>query len=418
MKILYLSADLGIPILGGKGSSVHMRSLATALARRGGDVAIATPTLVRSPWERPVAFDVPVTHLPPSACVEEAARGIKTFREAVGIDTAIGGELRRILYNEELRVTLKRVLERHPPAVLLERASLFGTAGSLAAEELGVPHLVELNAPLAVEQGAYRRGTLGDLAAEAEKLTLSRADAVLAVSKALAEHVLAAGAPPERVHVLPNGVDRSLFHPGPRDATLRRRLGLAAGPLVGFVGGLRPWHGIEAIPELVALIGDRHPTVQLVVAGDGPLASWLQDEIAARGLGERTRLLGMIPHEDVAALLRELDVAIAPYAHRAHDFYFSPLKLFEYMACGAAVVASRIGQIEEVVRDGETGLLVPPGDAAALTRACERLLDDGELRHRVGAAAAEHVARRYTWDANAARIEALAEGLRDERAAA
>ncbi|MDH4178191.1 MAG: hypothetical protein OEV72_11460, partial [Thermoleophilia bacterium] len=132
MKILYLSADLGIPILGGKGSSVHMRSLATALARRGGDVAIATPTLVRSPWERPVAFDVPVTHLPPSACVEEAARGIKTFREAVGIDTAIGGELRRILYNEELRVTLKRVLERHPPAVLLERASLFGTAGSLA----------------------------------------------------------------------------------------------------------------------------------------------------------------------------------------------------------------------------------------------------------------------------------------------
>lgn len=418
MRLLYLCADLGVPILGGKGSSLHVRSLAAALARSGVDVAIAAPTLVRSPWDPPVAFEVPVTHMPPSGPVEVAARGIKTFRETIGIETGLGGELRRILYNEELRVALKRRLERTPPDVVLERASLFGTAGSLVAAELGVPHLVELNAPLAIEQGAYRGGTLQALAAAAERWTLSRADAVLAVSPSLAEHAVRVGAAPERVHVLPNGVDPVRFRPGPRDSGVRQRLGLASGPLIGFVGGLRPWHGVEALPELLARLSERRRGVQLVVAGDGPLGATLRSELERRGLAGRALLLGAVAQADVAAIMRELDVALAPYPRPAHDFYFSPLKLFEYMGCGAPVVASRLGQIAEIVRDGQNGLLVAPGDAGELAAACERLLADRELAARLGAAAAEDVHRRYSWEANAGRVRELASSLRRERLAA
>lgn len=418
MRILYLCADLGVPVLGGKGSSVHLRSLAEALARAGHEVAVAAPALVRSPWERPAAFEPPVLHLPPAEPVEAASRGVKTFRETIGAETAVGGELRRLLYNEQLRVELKRALERTPPDVILERASLFGTAGSLVAEELGVPHLLELNAPLAAEQGAYRRGELGELASAAERWVLAHADAVLAVSAPLAAHAARFGAPPERVHVLANGVDPALFRPGARDATLRRRLGLGPGPLIGFVGGLRPWHGIEALPELLETLSARRPSLQLVVVGDGPLAAWLRDELAARGLTGRAALLGSLAHAEVAAVVRELDVALAPYPPPKHDFYFSPLKLFEYMGCGTPVVASALGQIADVIRDGENGLLVPPGDVPALADACERLLAAPDLARRLGAAAADDVHRLHTWDANAERIAELSTRLRKLRAAA
>jgi glycosyltransferase involved in cell wall biosynthesis len=418
VKILYLCADLGVPVLGAKGSSLHVRALASALARAGHEVAVAAPTLYRSPWDPPVAFEIRVEHVPPSDAVEAAARGIKSFRETLGVETAIGGELRRILYNEELQVRLKRTLERMPPDILLERASLFGTAGSRIAQELGVPHMVELNAPIAVEQGTYRRGTLAELAAAAERWTLARADTVLAVSAPLAEHAVRLGASPEAVHVIPNGVDPARFRPGARDAAFRRRLGLPAGPLLGFVGGLRPWHGIETLPELLARLASRHPQLQLVVAGDGPLSPMLREELRERGLAPRATLVGSLPQSDVASLLRELDVAVAPYPQPGHPFYFSPLKLFEYMACGAAVVASDVGQIAAVVRDGLNGLLVEPGNIDELAAACDRLLGDAELRRRLGSAAADDVRRRYTWDANAERIAGLATRVREARAAA
>ena len=418
MRILYLCADLGIPVLGGKGAAVHVRAITTALARGGHEVAVAAPALVREPWERPVSFELPVLHAPPAETVEAASRGVKAFREAIESDTPVGGELRRILYNEQLRVELKRTLERTPPDVIVERASLFGTAGSLVATELGVPHVLELNAPLAAEQGVYRRGTLDELASTGERWLLRRADAVFAVSSPLAEHAVRSGAARERVHVLPNGVDPTTFHPGPRDSTLRRRLGLGAGPVVGFVGGLRPWHGIELLPRLLERLAARRPDVTLAVVGDGPLAGVLRDGLGARGLADRAVLLGSVPHDEVAAVVRELDLALAPYPEPAHEFYFSPLKLFEYMGCGVPVVASRIGQIAEIVRDGENGLLTAPGDLDELVGACERLLDDGELARRLGARAADDVAGRYTWDANAARIGALAERLRAARAVA
>ena len=419
MRILYLCADLGVPVLGRKGASLHVRALAKALTEAGHEVALVAPRLVGSHWERPAELGVAVTHLPPSAAVESAGRALKTFRDTVGTATGLPGELRRVLYNEELRVELKRGFERTRPDVVYERASLFGTAGSLVAAELGVPHIVELNAPLALEQGAYRAGALGALATAAERFTLVRAHGIVAVSESLREHAVRSGARAERVRVLPNGVDIHLFHPGPRDAGVRERLGLPANAqLVGFVGGLRPWHGVESLPELLATLTARFPDLRLAVAGEGPFRGELEAGLARHRVGNRAHVLGAVPHEDVAAFVRELDVALAPYPDPGHDFYFSPLKLFEYMACGTPVVASALGQIAQVVRDGETGLLVPPGDGAALAAACERLLADRSLGERLGAAGAAQMRERYTWGAVAKAVAELATDLIERRRAA
>lgn len=404
MKILYLCSDLGIPVLGRKGAAVHVRVLSEALRRAGHSVVLATPSLNKDPWEIPQQVAVALMHLPPSPEVAQAVLGVTEFNESIAVENSLPGELRRILYNQQLAGQLERRFCNHAPDFILERASLYATAGVNVARALNVPLIVELNAPLALEQSAYRATGLGTLAAQAEAWALTRADAVFAVSAPLRDYVLSLGVTSERVQVLPNGVDTALFYPAPRNPELRARLNLGAGPVLGFIGGLRPWHGVQALPPLLERLVPRYPHLRLVIAGEGPLRAELDAAFQARRLQSHVIFTGALPHQEISELIRQFDVALAPYPVLDHAFYFSPLKLFEYMACGVPVVAAAIGQIAEVVRDGETGLLHPPGDLDALTAACTRLLDDSALGQRLGTAAAAEIHSNYTWARNAARI--------------
>jgi len=411
MKILYLCSDLGIPVLGRKGASVHLRSLVTAFVRAGHSVVLAAPLLNKSPWEGPAKLDVSLLHLPPSADIVNAVLALKAFNETLGVTNSLPGEFRRILYNQEIVTPIKRRFEHDPPDFIYERASLYSTAGVALAHELNVLLVVELNAPLAVEQSAYRATGLGELAAQAERWALLQADAVLTVSAPLRDYVVSLGVELGRVQVVPNGVDATLFHPAPPEPSIRARWGLGNGPVLGFVGGLRRWHGVEALPTLLERLVQRYRGLRLVIVGDGPLRGELEHTLKERGLTRSVVFTGSLPHEEVADLIRQFDVALAPYSKPEHAFYFSPLKLFEYMACGVPVVAAALGQIAEIVRDGETGLLLPPDELDALTAACDRLLADPALRQRLGQAAAKEVHGLYTWDRNAARVVELTRAL-------
>ena len=411
MKILYLCSDLGVPVLGRKGASVHLRSLVTAFVRAGHSVVLAAPLLNKSPWEGPAKLDVSLLHLPPSADTVNAVLALKAFNETLGVTNSLPGEFRRILYNQEIVTPIKRRFEHDPPDFIYERASLYSTAGVALAHELNVLLVVELNAPLAVEQSAYRATGLGELAAQAERWALLQADAVLTVSAPLRDYVVSLGVELGRVQVVPNGVDATLFHPAPPEPSIRARWGLGNGPVLGFVGGLRRWHGVEALPTLLERLVQRYRGLRLVIVGDGPLRGELEHTLKERGLTRSVVFTGSLPHEEVADLIRQFDVALAPYSKPEHAFYFSPLKLFEYMACGVPVVAAALGQIAEIVRDGETGLLYPPDELDALTAACDRLLADPALRQRLGQAAAKEVHGLYTWDRNAARVVELTRAL-------
>src|SRR2546427_453565 len=202
MKILYLCSDLGIPVLGRKGASVHLRSLVTAFVRAGHSVVLAAPLLNKSPWEGPAKLDVSLLHLPPSADTVNAVLALKAFNEMLDVASPLPGELRRILYNQEIVTPLKRRFDNDPPDFIYERASLYSTAGVALARELNVPLLVELNAPLAVEHSTYYGGTgLGELAAQAERWTLVQADPGPAVSSPLRDSVGSLGAGPGPVTV-------------------------------------------------------------------------------------------------------------------------------------------------------------------------------------------------------------------------
>ena len=422
MKILYLCPDLGIPVLGRKGASVHVRELIGAFARDGHQVVLAAQTLLKSASDKPARVRARVVHVPSSAEATAAVHAFKEFNEKLGLENSLPGELRRVLYNEALYQNLKRRFLRHRPNFIYERASLYATAGARLAAKFKVPLIIELNAPLAVEQSAYRATGLGGLAAQAERWTLNHADAVVVVSSQLARHVKSLGVKASRIHVMVNGVNPELFFPmggragSPLPAdTVKPNLNGAHGvtrPTLGFVGGLRPWHGVEVLPELLARISKRRPGTRLVIAGDGPLRGDLERGFRKQGVTKQVTFTGALLHEDIPAVIRSFDVALAPYPNHSHDFYFSPLKLYEYMACGVPVVAAKLGQIAETVKHGKTGWLYQPGNVNALVAGCERLLDDTTLRKQLGAAAAKLIHAKFTWDHNADRVITLAKRLK------
>jgi glycosyltransferase involved in cell wall biosynthesis len=415
MKILYLCSDAGVPVLGRKGASVHVREMVGAFSRAGHQVVLAAAMLNKSPWVKPAAIAAEVLPLRPGTASLAAVQAVKAFQARLGLDGSLAGELRRILWNEELEAELLRRLDGDPPDFIYERAALYGTAGAAVARALNIPLLLEVNAPLALEHSAYRGNGLGDLGAQAERWSLGRADAVLAVSGCLRDHATALGIDAARVHVVPNGVNPALFHPAPPDPALRERLALGDGPVLGFVGGLRPWHGVEALPELLARLSAHHPGLRLLLVGDGPLRADLEQSLRQRGLSERVVFVGAVPHEEVPAFIRLFDVALAPYPTLDHNFYFSPLKVFECMACAVAVLAADSGQISEVIRDGETGMLHAAGDLEGLASACDLLLKHPKRRFALGQSAAAHVRQNFTWDRNAERAVALARALAESR---
>ncbi|MEZ5417544.1 MAG: glycosyltransferase family 4 protein [Vicinamibacterales bacterium] len=411
MKILYVSADLGIPVQGGKGAAVHVRAMAQAFAALDHTVVVAAAQLVKSPWQPPVPLGVPVLHVPPGPDIVHVSSRLRAFAAAIGATSPAAGEVRRVLYNQELVTALRQRFEHDPPDLVYERASNLGTAGLTFAREAGVPHLLEINAPLADEQQRYRGGgALQALADASEAWLLAHADAVLPVSAPLAAHVVARGADPARVHVVPNGVDTASFRPGD-GRPVRDRLGLGTRPVIGFVGGLRPWHGIEALPRVVAALRTRRPDVHAVIVGDGPLRGEVAREVTRLGLDAHVTMVGAVPHDEVPAYIRAFDLALAPYPPAAHAFYFSPLKVYEYMACGVPVVGARLGQLVEAIGDGETGRLYPAGDEPALAAACAELLADRAALTRMGAAAAAAASGR-TWRHNARRVLEIAATLR------
>jgi len=421
MKILYLCPDLGIPVLGRKGASVHVRELIAAFARAGHRVTLAAQTLIKSPTDERAGVRARVIQVQPDPAVTGVVQLLKEFNERLGVENSLPGELRRILYNKPLARELKRWFMRNRPAFIYERASLYATAGVRLAEKFRVPHIVELNAPLAVEQSAYRATGFGELAAQAERWTLMHADGVIVVSEELRKHVCSLGVNPRKIQVMPNGVDPELFCPqvgsahrsGRAAPALRhRRAKGVTRPTLGFVGGLRPWHGVEILPALLARLRRSRRDIQLVIAGDGQLRGELERAFRQRGLRKNVVFTGALLHEEMPDVIRGFDIALAPYPRPDHDFYFSPLKLFEYMACGVAVVASDVGQISEVVRAGKTGLLYPPGNFEALVACCQRLLANPELRAELGKAAARDVRQKFTWDHNAARVIKVARRLK------
>jgi glycosyltransferase involved in cell wall biosynthesis len=188
---------------------------------------------------------------------------------------------------------------------------------------------------------------------------------------------------------------------------MRTKLGLAPDAfVVGFAGSLKPWHGTDVLLDAFALLRTEAPRARLLIVGDGPQRDALRERASQLALQGAVVFTGAVPHDEMPAMLRAMDVAVAPYLEMP-DFYFSPLKLYEYLASGLPVVASDAGEIGTLIRHAETGVLVPCGNVAALADSLIELQRDQSLRSRLGNAARLE-AERHSWDQNARFVANLA----------
>ncbi len=375
MHIAYVSADRGVPTFGRKGSSVHVQEVVRALRGRGASVTLLTARTGGDPSDD--LREVPVVHLPRPTSADRAERE----SESLGSNPAVAEALAGL----------------HACDAVYERYSLWSHAPMEWARASGLPGVIEVNAPLIDEDATHRGLVHRELAEQVARRAFDAATVILAVSAPVADWVASRTAHPERIAVVPNGVDPSRFAPRPCSVAVPETL------TVGFVGTLKPWHGVHVLVEAMAQLVPSAPALRLLIVGDGPCRRQLEDLVQARGLAHVTTFTGAVDPAAIPEILSRIDIGVAPYTDAA-GCYFSPLKLYEYMAAGVAVVASRAGQVSEVVRNGVTGLLCRPADAAALAGALAELVAMPERRRALAIEARRVVIRHHTWDGIAASI--------------
>lgn len=395
MNIAYLTTDFGIPVCGNKGASIHVRELSSALSNLGHSVEILTS---RSGGEVPDGFTVPVREY---RLEPQERRKISALKNEPTVAEPMVKEIRSMMYAANLRYRVLPHLLRYRPDALYERYSLMGTAGCDIAKSLGIPHVLEVNAPLSEEHARFRGSAFPDTIRRTEQQILTSADEVIAVSEPLREWIISSGVSPDRVTVVPNGVDTERFSSANNLEQVDP--GFDARPVVGFVGTLKGWHGTSTLIQAIGSIArqrgiDRCP--HLLIVGDGPEREHLETVARYEGVAELVTFTGSIPHERIPSLIAAMDIAVAPY-DAAPDFYFSPLKLFEYMAAGKPVVAAAIGQIQDCIKDGVTGLLYPPGDIDALASRIVELIDNPDRAKDIGYSARNETVASRSWKRNA-----------------
>lgn len=303
------------------------------------------------------------------------------------------GELAELAYNAPAFRRLRQACQQFKPDLIYERYSLYFLAGHWLARQTGLPFYLEVNSPLAEERSRFGTLRLQRVAHALEGRVWRSATRVLPVTSVLADMVAAKGVERGRLRVVPNGVvlDRFAGEPRPVDANP---------VMLGFVGFVREWHGMDALIRHMAAETLPLP-LALTIVGDGPARADLEALAATLGIAGRVRFTGVIGHKDVPAAVAGFDIALQPRV----TAYPSPLKIFDYMAAGRAIVAPDQPNIREILRNNETALLFDPADPDALWRAVRRLATDAALRQRLGAAArAELIRRDYTWAGNARRI--------------
>lgn len=372
MNILFLALDidLGMP----RGDAIHVREITHALAARGHRVRLVTAT----PPERVPFIDPDVDH---ARRPEEGDWSILRACRRLAVETRC-----EVIYERRLSPKISYALSRL----------------------LGVPFVVELNGveEEAAMQGRADESPLGPWKARVRNRMLRRADAIVAVTPQLADIAKKRlGIDPARIDTVPNGVDTERFRPSDASSA-RQALGLEERPRIGFVGNLVPWQGVEfairALPDVLRRNGE----ARFALVGDGISRSFLEGEATKLGVESQISFLGHIPYERVPLHIASFTVCVAPFVRRRNeDAGLSPLKMYEYMACGRPVVASDLPGVRETIARSGGGLVVPPEDPAALADAISRLLADASLAEAMGRHGRDYAVAECSWAHSAQRID-------------
>lgn len=303
-----------------------------------------------------------------------------------------------------------------------ERNGLYNVGIAMACKKLALPYIMFFDADQIVEHDYMNKPITGWLRWRAKQIlcyNLDVASRIVCVSEPARRHLIANWqVPSHKIAVLPNGVDVQRFQPDSIKRTqTRTTLRLSDQPLIIFVGSFHKWHDVATLLNAFACVRTSCPDAHLLLVGDGSQREVMIQHAANLGIEQAVHFTGHVPHAQVSALVNAADIAVVPVPLMKQDPWLSPMKLFEYMAAGKPIVASALGQVTQVIRDNDNGLLVPPGNAAMLADALLRLIGDANLRERLGQQARADAVREYSWEKHVASLEGVFARVLAEHAA-
>lgn len=389
MRIAYLCADPGIPVFGCKGSSLHIQEIIRSFLNLGMDVTLFASN---QGGEAPADLrQVKCITLPPQQ--SHSGKASRAQREIYAIQSHYW--------------FMWRLLQEKPFDLIYERYSLWSQTGVKYAKKQGISAVLEVNAPLIEESKTYRGLVNEHQAVNIAQYNFQHANLICCVSQAVADYVrelvmmVSTSLPVRPIIVTPNAVNPQRFSslPSPVLRTATDKL------TIGFVGTLKPWHGLEYLLSAFADFCQKNLklSVSLLIVGEGPQRVAMETLASELKISTNIQFTGAVPPADIPFWLEKMDIAVAPYP-ALDNFYFSPLKVFEYMAAGLPVIASDIGQIKMVIQHGQQGLLVTPGSASALSKALQQMVDNPQQAVQLGYQAQQYILAHHTWDAVAQRI--------------
>lgn len=343
---------------------------------------------------------------------------VPTIRE--GIETHIirpekrfwdFSELPTFYFNETCLRFARKLLKERQLSFVYQRYSLNNYAGLKLAKEYNVPLVLEYNgSEMWVGRNWGNPLKYEALTAQIEILNMQSADVIVVVSKPLRNELVNRGIDDSKILVNPNGVNPEKYNPSVDGAFIRKKYSLERMTVVGFIGTFGKWHGAEVLVKAFgALLRDcpaYRKSLRLLLIGDGVTMPLVKDALAEFDIADVCILTGLVPQEEGPAHLAACDILASPHVPNPDGtpFFGSPTKLFEYMAMGKAIIASDLDQIGEVLEHGRTALMVEPGDAEALARGMKKLVDNPELREKLGVAARQAALSKHTWLEHTRRI--------------
>lgn len=292
----------------------------------------------------------------------------------------------------------KALLADDPPDVLLVRSQGLAISCVGVARHFGIPLVLEINAPTSeVTRYLTQYRHIESLRRWTGRYKLRRADGIVVVSTELKDyyvdhHQLDS----DKITVAANGADLEKFNPETLpDAGFTKD---EARPLIGYIGSFQRWHALDRMGRMIETVGQQRPRTRFLMVGAG---AGVEDVRHATTLGDdRLTFTGRVAHDRVPGLVASLDIGVLAEAAS----YQCPLKVIEWMAAGKAIVAPGYAPLHELIEDEREGLLFPPGDEEAFAAAVMRLVDDVDLRHRLGAAAAKRAHASLSWQDNARHV--------------
>lgn len=385
MKILYYSPHPQLKLDAPTGYGTHMREMIAAWRRM--DVEVKTY----------IAGD-----LGGDAYGETRPSKLARFKKFIpSVLWETLKDFQLIRFDKGLEPRLKALIKEFEPDLIYERVAYLQNSGVKTAEQMGVKHIAEINAPYPEERVYFSgRSFFVKQAKDHERQILAKSDWVTVVSSDLKSHLQEKLTDIDsKIMVVPNCVNPSeTTHTLEDVATIRESYQLTGKMIIGFVGSIFPYHGVDLLIEAFSKIEGSSDS-RLLIVGDGEALSELKAKARSLGLLDRCIFTGSVPHRQVYPFIEAMDICCMPNS----NWYGSPVKIFEYGLMKKPVIAPDLGPLRDVMTDGENGLLVEP-NPVALKEAIEKLVNDQDLRERIARSWHEKVLLEYTWGTAAKKV--------------